>query len=186
MPASEDVLVVSNSIQLLYIGSATVTWTAATAPTRGTAAAIMKPLLTILLFCFLSPANSQQVLEHSLFDCKKRNCDKKHKKIIAQYDSLSGLRIITTKRSSGLNANQFGETTPKKVKSFQEVITSNGKRLKACRSVTKFRGDVETASGCYISFGKQQPGFYVYHAPKLIRAEFTERYDATGKLIEKK
>ena len=36
MAASEYVLIISNSIELLYLGSATVTRTAATAPSRRT------------------------------------------------------------------------------------------------------------------------------------------------------
>lgn len=42
MAASEYVLIDSNSIQLLYIGSATVTRNATTAPSRGTLPAMLE------------------------------------------------------------------------------------------------------------------------------------------------
>ena len=146
----------------------------------------MKLSLTIFLLCFFGLAYAQQVVEHSLIDCKKPKCDRKHKKVVVEYDSLSGLKIVTIKLSSGLNVIQFGGTTPKKTKAFQEIIISSGKRLKTCSSVSKFKGDVQVPSGSYISFDKQQPGFYVYHAPKLVGTVYTKRYDVTGNFIEKK
>lgn len=146
----------------------------------------MKPILAILIVCFFKVSNSQEVPKHSLLDCKRPNCVKEHKKVETEYDSLSGLKIIRTQLSSGMNVDQFGKVTPKKLKSVQEVVASNGTRLKTCNSITKFRGDVTTAVGDYISFDKQQPGFYVYHAPKLFGKEYTERYNVTGNLLQKK
>ena len=49
MAAAEHVLVDSNSNQLLYIGSATVTRTAATAPSRRPLAAMAKAMKTLVV-----------------------------------------------------------------------------------------------------------------------------------------
>ncbi len=53
MAATEYILVDSNSNQLLYIGPATLTRTAATAPSRGTLAVIFMRCIVLLIFLFL-------------------------------------------------------------------------------------------------------------------------------------
>jgi hypothetical protein len=83
----------------------------------------MKTLQTIIFFLlFVSELSAQDTLLNS----KTEHYQIKRKEVTIDYDSLSGLKIIKTTYSFGKNLNVFEGLTPKKIKSIQEVVASNG------------------------------------------------------------